>query len=298
MKLYLISASIPTRIAADYREYGSHQRIDSMKSMKKSVFLLFLVTTAIFGTALGDELVLTASRDNTLYEDATGRFSNGAGQFLFIGRTGDDNGLDNLARRTVIAFDLSAVPPGAEVHSATLRLTIDRVPPDATGGTAILHRLLSDWGEAGSNPFGPEGQGASAQPGDATWIHTFFDTLTWAAPGGDYTGGASALADFTNGPETIIFQSTATLVADIQSWVDAPEQNFGWIVIGDEVATMNARRLLSRENSDPGVPELGVEFTPPVNLPGPVTVPFMGVTAYFLLIVLILIGVLPYRHRF
>jgi len=296
-KLYLISRANKRRIAADYLEFGSHQRMDSVKSMKKTLFVLFLLVNVIPLAVSADVLVLPAARDNTLFEDATGRFSDGAGQFLFMGRTGDDNGLDNLKRRALLSFDLTAIPPGSVVESVTLSLTIDRVPPDAAGGTAYIHHVLVDWGEGSSDPFGPEGQGTAAQAGDATWIHTFFDTQTWTVPGGDYSEGASALADFTNGPETIFFPTGVNLVADLQSWVDNPAGNYGWIVIGDEENTMNARRLLSRENSDPGRPELTVEFTPVVVLPEPVTVPIMSPAGYILLVLLILMAASRFRKN-
>ena len=176
-----------------------------------------------------------------------------------------------------------------------MNLTIDRVPPDATGATTSLYRLLSDWGEGASNPFGPEGQGVAAQPGDATWIHTFFDTQTWATAGGDYAGTVSASTSFANGAETLTFGPTEPLVADVQAWVNAPGENFGWIVIGDEVATMNARRLLSRENGDPGVPALTVVFTPAPDLPEPRTVPTLGIAGYVLLFLTLFITAVAFR---
>ena len=60
-----------------------------------------------------------------------------------------------------------------------------------------LHRVLSDWGEgtsgAGGDPLHMGGGGGSpATAGDATWLHTFFDTSFWANPGGDFSSTASA----------------------------------------------------------------------------------------------------------
>jgi hypothetical protein len=34
-----------------------------------------------------------------------------------------------------------------------------------------LHKVLADWGEAGSSG---SGDGADSQTGDATWLHKFF----------------------------------------------------------------------------------------------------------------------------
>jgi hypothetical protein len=257
---------------------------------KLAVFTLLLAVNVHSADIFAEELLLPASRDNTLFEDAAGRFSNGSGQYLFVGRTGVDNGLDNLARRSLLYFDLGEILPGSRVLSAALSLTIDRVPPDATGGTALIYRVASAWGEGSSDPFGPEGQGAAAQPGDATWIHTFFDTATWLSAGGDFAESPSASADFGNGPQALVFESSAALIADLQAWVDDPEQNNGWIVIGDEIASMNARRLLSRENSSAGSPVLQIEFEPPMIVPLPVPVLTLGWQALLILLVSLVVS--------
>jgi hypothetical protein len=50
----------------------------------------------------------------------------------------------------------------------------------------------------------------------------------------------------------------------VQGWVEEPETNFGWILIGDEVTRATSKRFSSRE--DPIVanrPQLTVNFTPP-----------------------------------
>ena len=39
-----------------------------------------------------------------------------------------------------------------------------------------LRNVLTDWGEGSSNDSGQEGNGTLAAPGDATWLHTFFNT--------------------------------------------------------------------------------------------------------------------------
>ncbi|MGB5488544.1 MAG: hypothetical protein WBN06_14220, partial [Lysobacterales bacterium] len=76
-----------------------------------------------------DTVELSAVQDTTLYEDASGRLGNGAGQYLFVGRTWDQNGIDALLRRALIKFDLGSVLPGSTINTASFSFTINQVPP-------------------------------------------------------------------------------------------------------------------------------------------------------------------------
>lgn len=233
--------------------------------MNKKSPILFLSLLLSSAVAMADTLIAEPDKDNTLYEDASGRYSNGAGKYLFIGRTGGQNGIPPSLRRALIRFDLSAIPPGSNITSASLQLTINKVPPQAGGGIASLHKLESDWGESTTNAPGPEGQGTAAQADDATWIHTFFDTGLWSTPGGDFAASASQTAGMVSVPQIINFATSAGMIADVESWVNTPAANFGWVVLGDEGSVENARRLISRENSDAADrPILTIEYTAPI----------------------------------
>src|SRR4029453_9619768 len=60
-------------------------------------------------------VVLVARRDATLIESASGSLANGAGPFLFAGRTSQSS---ESIRRAVLAFDVAAaVPRGALIRS-------------------------------------------------------------------------------------------------------------------------------------------------------------------------------------
>jgi hypothetical protein len=50
----------------------------------------------------------------------------------------------------------------------------------------------------------------------------------------------------TYGPYS--WDSTPEMVADVQSWLDDPATNFGWILVGDESQIMTSKRFDSREN--------------------------------------------------
>jgi spore coat protein A len=54
-------------------------------------------------------------------------------------------------------------------------------------------------------------------------------------------------------------------VADVQSWLDNPGQNFGWILIGNEAQNETAKVFGTRQNTDNGganQPELTINYTP------------------------------------
>ena len=57
------------------------------------------------------------------------------------------------------------------------------------------------------------------------------------------------------------------MVADVQSWLDNPASNFGWLVLGDETAIATAKRFDTRESASP--PVLTIEYTPASRPPTP-----------------------------
>lgn len=198
-----------------------------------------------------------ASKGNTLYESATGDLSNGAGQYFFAGTT--LQGSDNL-RRGLLAFDLgTALPADASIDSVTLQLTMSMT---LAGNTVVnLHRATSDWGEGTSLAGMGEGGGGPSTTGDATWIHTFFDTQFWTTAGGDFSATTSG-GQTVGGSGTYVWGPTVEMVTDVQNWVDTPATNFGWVVVGDEAgAAPTAKRFNSRHNADVStVPLLVVNF--------------------------------------
>jgi hypothetical protein len=123
-----------------------------------------------------------------------------------------------------------------------------------------VHRLEQDWGEGTSVAPGAEGAGGPASPGDATWLHTFYDGSFWSAQGGDFAAAPSATTSVAGFGD--YSWSSDSMVADVQSWLDDPANNFGWIVIGNEAMPGTAKAFSTRE-APVGAPLLSIEFTPP-----------------------------------
>ena len=226
-----------------------------MSSSKTSLALI--LTTALGCIAAGSAnaaiINIMPSKDNTLYEfdPDEGDHSNGAGFHFFSG----ENGMGEL-RRGVLAFDVArTIPAGSTITAVSLSLNMSMTPAGAE--TIELHKLLADWGEGTSHAPMGEGDGAPATPNDATWRHRFYDTVFWTMQGGDFSAIVSA-SQSVGGTGQYIWSSTQ-MVADVQSWLDNPASNFGWLVLGDESAAGTSKRFDTRESASP--PVLTIQYT-------------------------------------
>jgi hypothetical protein len=213
------------------------------RAMKIGKFLFIFCLVATFSLYAQVHVRISASKDNTLYESSTGTSSNGIGENFFVGKTNAGS-----IRRGLLAFDIASnIPAGSTIDSVKLTLFISRTA-SVSGQMIGLHRVLADWGEGTSNAFGNEGSGAPSTPGDATWIHRFFNTTSWTNAGGDFAvlpSASQAVGDIG----FYTWGSTAQMIADVQEWLNNPSSNFGWLLGGNEGASQTAKRFDSRENA-------------------------------------------------
>jgi hypothetical protein len=221
-----------------------------MRSSKILLALILATALSSIGSDLASAAIINImpSKDNTLYvyDPAEGDHSNGAGFHFFAGKTA----MGEL-RRGVLAFDIAGrIPAGSTITGVTLSINMSRAAINVAYPVE-LHKLLADWGEGTSQAPGEEGDGAPATPNDATWRHRFFDTIFWAAQGGDFSATVSASQSVSVvGPYT---WSSPQMVADVQDWLDNPAGNFGWLVLGDEKPTLTTKRFDTRESANPPV---------------------------------------------
>lgn len=208
------------------------------------LFLLIFVGLMLDSRVTGaDEVQLVADRDATLYQSTSGRLANGAGTFLYSGTTGQ---FSNGTRRLLLHFDLSSIPVNAILMDAQLSLSVSKGATNSSTEYS-LHRVLADWGEGDSDASElGQGQGTTAQEGDATWLHTFSPDLTWTTPGGDFAEEASAVTAIRFDGDYV--WTGARVLDDVQLWFDQPTENFGWILVGDETVSRTARQFSSRTN--------------------------------------------------
>ncbi len=216
--------------------------------------LLLLLSAA---PATAETIFVEATRDTTLIEDPAGALANGAGPVFFVGRT---NQRQNSVRRGLIYFDVAAVlPEHARVESARVMLYMS--PSNPAPHRIALHRLLFAWGEGTSYASG--GSGDFSAPGDASWIHTFYDDAFWVKPGGHFVVRASSWRDVGTSA-FYTWESTQKMVADVRLWLAAPDRNFGWILLGDETTPQNVKSFASREEPDSALrPTLELTYSLP-----------------------------------
>lgn len=198
----------------------------------------------------------TGTADTSLYQD---RPDNSAGGFPYI-----FSGVTRVGspRRTLIRFDLPTTLTVGGITSVTLRMAVDQ----ARAGTPThsLHRMTRAWNE-GNLPltdFGTVGQGATAQPGDATWNSAADGITSWTAPGGDFSTSVSGSGIVEIAGTTAIFAGSG-MVQDVKGWLTNPSSNFGWAILGDEAFVWNAKRFVSSEGTTVAQrPQLVITYTP------------------------------------
>ncbi len=222
--------------------------------MLRSLGLALAISLAA-SSAAAETIELEPIRDATLIESAEGEWANGSGTALFAGRTSQAR---DARRRALVEFDVaSAVPTGAWIVRAELVLQL--TPSNPLPAEVQLHRATAPWSEGPSVAGG--GGGAASLPGDATWLHSSYPDGFWSSPGGDFEREPSA-SRLVSEAGSYRWASTLRVVEDVQTWLDEPSDNFGWIVIGDEGSPTTSKRFASREETDdPSLrPRLVIEF--------------------------------------
>lgn len=211
----------------------------------KKLFLLFTICLAT--TAFTQTAIINPSQDNSIFSEGTN--SNALGK-LYSGTNGAGN-----FRRALIQFDIAAaIPAGATITGVSLDLAVDQVGAGAGADNYSIHPVTTAWGEGTSNGMGA---GAPATPTDATWVDAMFGATIWTAAGGDF-GPASATTALPPATGTYTWNA-ATMITDVQNWLDTPGSNFGWALIGNEILIQSARRFGSKEQGT--TPVLTVTYT-------------------------------------
>ncbi|HEU5180198.1 MAG TPA: DNRLRE domain-containing protein [Candidatus Polarisedimenticolia bacterium] len=232
----------------------ARRRSNFRRGVGCAAFLLaqFLGTTPGFS----EIILLRPKKDATLIQNANGALANGAGPAIFSGRIGSS--ADSI-RRALLAFDVALIPPGSTVKKAVLSLNLSATN---SGPAAVsIRRVIADWGEGTSVSSG--GAGAPSTDGDATWLHRFYEQTLWTQPGGDFDAAIIATATVDQ-PGLYLWETNEAMVAEVQSWLDHPDANFGWILVGDESRPTTVKRFDSRETADEANrPVLYVEYSPP-----------------------------------
>jgi hypothetical protein len=161
--------------------------------------------------------------------------------------------------RALIQFDIaSSIPAGSTITAVTLTLNVTQTPSGGISSTFDLNRVLAAWGEGA----GSDHHGSVATAGQASWNNRLGPGTPWTTAGGDFSTTASASKGVAgNGAYT--FASTASLVADVQSWRDTPASNFGWLLRSESETTPVTIRRFGNRSAGANAPVLTITYTPP-----------------------------------
>eukprot|EP01126_Amoeba_proteus_P000473 TRINITY_DN10131_c0_g1_i1.p1 TRINITY_DN10131_c0_g1~~TRINITY_DN10131_c0_g1_i1.p1 ORF type:complete len:527 (-),score=86.79 TRINITY_DN10131_c0_g1_i1:1401-2825(-) len=161
--------------------------------------------------------------------DETKQLSNGVGESFVVGVTGSNGG--NQVRRGLLRFNLTQLWDMIQSFGEfTLYLGRVELTVKKAGQVPVvidMYPIISPWGQGSSNASMRPGQGVPSQPGDASWLYSFYPTVKWKTPGGDYVYDLTATSQVTS-YETYVWTSTSLLV-QIRNLATQPENNVGWL---------------------------------------------------------------------
>jgi hypothetical protein len=231
---------------------------------------LLILSACAAAVAQGETVSLNPSADTCLFELDPG-YNFGGQRDMPSGTLGGQVGATRS--RALYRFDIvAALPAGAVVTAARLKIDVVQSPSGQQNSTFGLYRVLADWGEGdkrGDNPGG-----AAADAGEATWKSRFHPDQSWTQPGGafgsDFASAPSAVRAIL-GDGSYVFEFNEVGLADVRSAFSAPESNFGWLLASQsEEKSKTARRWATREHRTTP-PVLEIEFTlvptPELDLP-------------------------------
>jgi hypothetical protein len=225
--------------------------------------LLFCCTLAILAApgAYGDSLVLIQGvggyagfEDTSLFSENEN--SGGGSGGVFAGTNGQ---LDT--RRALIRADFSMIPEGSTITDVSLQMTVMMSGNNFGNVDFTLHRVLQDWGEGDVVGLSEGGFGATAAPGDATWLSNAHGTSSWTDAGGDFAPNVSATAAAGLAGTTATWGGPS-LVADVQGWIENPSSNHGWLILSAIEGEFKRVKKFHSSEALQDRPVLTIEFTP------------------------------------
>ena len=150
-----------------------------------------------------------------------------------------------IYRRPLLMFDLSAIPAGATILSASMDLYASYVDH---AGTVNVHRVTSDW---------DEGTASCATNGIANWASRKAGSVAWTTPGGDYDPAVAASV-----AASAVGAYHFDLTALAQNWANGAYPNYGVLLEQPTQAGYGEISWQSKETFAPAqAPKLQVVYT-------------------------------------
>ncbi len=210
-------------------------------------FALLQTRVRVFDAPLSTEISPGPSVDDTWINKSAPWFNYGKSGRLEIGDFGTEESYG------LIRFNISAIPPGALINAASIRLYFAGASVQPPGSGIFAHRIEKFWDEGRKQ--GTVGDGA-------TWL--FRDlALTWDSAGGDYVAGSVSFMPL--GAASSFHFSDITLI--MQEWIDGTAQNHG-VLLRSSAGVKQAEFMTGDESSQSLRPRLLVSYACECGAPG------------------------------
>ncbi|MDH3511387.1 MAG: DNRLRE domain-containing protein [Gammaproteobacteria bacterium] len=203
-------------------------------------FTFTALLTLVFQTGVAPSASYMGARDAYLSEQQPDTNAGSESDLLV---DGDDPGGSGLDKASLMAWDISAIPPGAVVESASVIIEVT----NPTLSQYALRAMQRDWQES-----------------EATW-NQYAAGAPWSIPGGLGTDdrGTDVLGQVTanaTGTQTTLLNADG--IALVQDWVDGTLPNYGFIL--SDTSSGDGLDFWSSEAITPtNRPRLSVEFQNP-----------------------------------
>ena len=210
--------------------------------------ICFVAILVLATSAFADSILLTPVADAEIHQINSPDANYAFGSSIATGKLGANSG--NEIRRAMLRFDPSGqLPPGAVVTAVSVTVNVVRVPGIAPANSTFdLRLILQSWTET-----------------NVTW-NSRIQGSPWNSPGAEGAGDSLASPSssvFVTGLGPYTFPSTPALLSDVQSWLNNPGTNFGWLLVSeDEVTSETARRFGAREDP-PNASVLEIDYALP-----------------------------------
>jgi hypothetical protein len=198
------------------------------------VTLTFVMLVGLSGTAAADTRNLTSTADTQITENSSSANYGGAATLKV---DGDDPGGSGKDASALLSWDLSSVPAGSKVDSASVTVNVT----NPSSQTYQIYDLERPWVESA-----------------ATWLQ-YASGSAWEVAGArgslDRGSQVGSLSASTTGKRTFTL-STAL----VQRWLDNPASNQGIIIAN--ATNFDGIDFSSRQNADASLrPTLGINYT-------------------------------------
>lgn len=222
-----------------------HYRVKSVDSSGNEVI------SGDFAFQTAKQIVIqpdAATGEDAWINSAAPSLNYGAATDLVVGNNG---GATNY-RRALLDFDLSLIPAGSIVNSATLSL-YQHAQSDTSTPQLGVYPASRSW---------TQGAGNGTATGDgATWSK-YDGVYNWTAAGGDF----GAVAGTASAPNSTAAWVNISIAGLMQNWVNGTTANYGVLVkkTNEGVGTNDNKTYYSADNStNPTLrPMLTVEYVP------------------------------------